>query len=154
MFEAEKVEIEKISDDAKAKIKKIITRLARKLGKNFPMMEFGVRDKKKRETCIAEGIISDVDITAYATVRGMRGIKLTNDKRFWTERVDVVLTPRGIFECSYVMSEPTVTAEQRREGRGVTISSKPDWKNRYESADLYLKYAEKTLDELAKLLNK
>src|SRR3989304_3824304 len=133
MFEAEKARIEKINADATAEIKGIIIQTAKKLGKKFPMMEFGVRDNKEREGCVVEGMISDVDVTVYATKRMMPGIKLASKDGFWTDSWEIILTPDGIFECGYVMSEPADADKIRKSGCCVTIDTRPDWERKYES---------------------
>ncbi|TSC83112.1 MAG: hypothetical protein G01um101419_263 [Parcubacteria group bacterium Gr01-1014_19] len=130
---------------AGATIKRLVVKELARARKEFPKMIFGIRDNIPRATDIADGMLSSVDVTLRAYDREMPGIVLWTDDRFWTEASIVVLTPKGIFLCPYVMSKSS---------SGNICQSRPDWTNRKESPDLWVKYGEQAILELRKLRSK
>lgn len=143
MFETEKAAVDAISCDAMAKVKSIIIAAAKKISRDFPMMKLGIRDNKKRPGESVDGMLDSVDVTVHATKKEMPGIVLYDAGQFWERNWIIILTPDGIFECRFVMSE----AENKKEDN--LIESCPDWTRRRENADLYLRYAERAFIKIA-----
>lgn len=134
-----------IADDAGEAIKCWVLEEAKWVLEKFPKMTFGIRDNVPRATDIVDGMLSSVDVTLRAYDSEMPGIVLWKDDRFWTEASIAVLTPEGIFLCRYVMSKRT---------NSNICESRPDWTNRKESPDLWVKYGEQAILELQKLNKK
>lgn len=137
--------VKQIASEAGQSIKRSVLEEASFVRDKFPKIIFGIRDNASRETDIVEGMLSSVDVTLRAYDREMPGIVLWRDDRFWTEDSIVVLTPKGIFKCAYVMS---------KRANSNICGSQPDWTNRKESPDLYVKYGEQAIIELEKLKKK
>ncbi|MEK7654505.1 MAG: hypothetical protein AAB345_04505 [Patescibacteria group bacterium] len=134
--------IRTVTEKAGASIKLLVLKQIGQVIERFPKIIFGIRDNVPRATDIAEGMLSSVDVTLRAYDREMPGIVLWKDDRFWTEASIVVLTPKGIFLCRYVMS---------RRANSNICQSRPDWTTRKESSDLWVKYGEQAIVELKKL---
>ncbi|MDO8493183.1 MAG: hypothetical protein Q7S19_01415 [bacterium] len=94
-----------------------------KMLKDFPTILFGIQN----------------DSAKTAKAIAMNGIILSRDNKFWDEASVIILTPKGIFECSLVMSRLPKTNSS---------SPAPDWKNRRESPLLWLQYGEKAIREI------
>ena len=148
-------EIQKISAEAGEQIKKIVLEGVKLVEGKFPKMIFGVALPKNehREGCVARGTGEPVDVTVRAVGQKLPAIELFRVDAFWTKALVVVLTPFGIFECGYVMTEPSYAYAEdlRRRNVMVLVDAKPDWERKREGPDLWVKYGVLALQKLEEL---
>jgi len=142
--------IQQLSVGAAEQIKKIVLKEAKSVKRKFPKMIFGVALPKNehREGCVARGTGEPVDVTVRAVGQKLSAIELFRVDAFWTKASIVVLSPEGIFECRYVMTEPSYADKLRVRKVMVLVDAKPDWEGKREGPDLWVKYGVLALQKL------
>lgn len=151
---SEQVEsVQNISARAAEEIKQIVMSELQDVADKLPTLIFGVRNNELSERVIVEGSYDTVDVTARAVNKRMSAVVLDYDDQFWTRAFVVVLTTEGIFKCGFVMSEPEDAQESRKRHHSVLIEARPDWVEREEGSDLWLKYGVVALHSIYKLKN-
>lgn len=151
MYEGLNQRISSLINSAAKEIQEMVMSEVHKHTDVMPSEQFGVRDNETRESSVAQGQLTDVDIRAYATLVEKPGITLYHKDEFWTRDEIVILTAEGLFRFRFVMTESEGGSFIRRNGENFDRGALPDWDMREASSMLWLQYGGRALDYLARL---
>ncbi len=111
-------------------------KLLGKFSHKLPRITFGMRDVRFRERKLTRS-------APQAAMQKRVGHILDVYDLF-----TIVLTPDGIFQCPYVLSEPEEADFLRSKGLDPLPLLYPDWQRRRARPDLWLEYHDKILEIL------